>query len=486
MASQSKKPSPFSRFLTPTPSEYDVDKDEDFGDAITLPEATYMNYSELEKTAKGAEKATLRQVADSSPHISLSHGKYAGKRGSRNLDIVEGTIMDEDEDDGEEETEEGDDSLIWRGDGEDDEDEDEEDEEDIGEEGEEGEGDEDEEGESEGEGVAEGADSASASKQENGVEEGDDEDKDKGEDYNEDDEEGLDGSTVTSQRNEMVKATHTRNQLQLWDDIMSIRMLLQPELGLAVQFPQTSDLALFNEDPEIKEELSEVVAGISTTLEDMTTLQNQLLTNDPTFTEKPSKKRNRDQISCEDWWETLQDLNTSVINHCGNILDKWSGRMQVSSGKVSSKKFQSFNQGFMSQIEGLFSDRDRLVKRTTRVKKGVTIFGKDNQEEYDDEIYDDTEFYQSLLKDLIANGSIGSGGTQEHWKEMSSVKRSKAKQQDGILRPSSKGRSTNYSVQDKLLHFMAPDDRPLQCDWNLDDLFANLFGGHRPNQSIAS
>lgn len=186
--------------------------------------------------------------------------------------------------------------------------------------------------------------------------------------------------------------------------------------------------------------------------------------------------------------------------------------MQVSSGKVSSKKFQSFNQvchlsslfllhltmskGFMAQIDGLFSDRDRLIKRTTRVKKGVTIFGKDNQEEYDNEVYDDTDFYQVLLKDLIANGSIGcmyqcifilypsnntnllaAGGSQDHWKEMSQVKRARTRQQDGVIRPASKGRSTNYDVQDKLIHFMAPDDRPIQCDWNLDELFSNLFGG---------
>lgn len=62
----------------------------------------------------------------------------------------------------------------------------------------------------------------------------------------------------------------------------------------------------------------------------------------------------------------------------------------------------------MAQIQALFNDRDRLVKRTTHLKKGVTIFGKDKQEEYDDEIYDDTDFYQALLKELITNGAIGS------------------------------------------------------------------------------
>jgi Apoptosis antagonizing transcription factor len=34
--------------------------------------------------------------------------------------------------------------------------------------------------------------------------------------------------TGASQEEEMTKAIHTKNQLQLWDDIMSIRIMLQP------------------------------------------------------------------------------------------------------------------------------------------------------------------------------------------------------------------------------------------------------------------
>lgn len=33
----------------------------------------------------------------------------------------------------------------------------------------------------------------------------------------------------------------------------------------------------------------------------------------------------------------------------------------------------------------------------------------------------------------------------------------------------------NYDVQDKLVNFMAPDDRPVPCEWNLNELFRNLF-----------
>lgn len=111
------------------------------------------------------------------------------------------------------------------------------------------------------------------------------------------------------------------------------------------------------------------------------------------------------------------------------------------------------------------------------MKQGVKIYGKENQQDYDEQIYDDTDFYQTLLKDLIANGSIGSENSKDYWHEMSNVKRAKNKQNKNFLRNASKGRMANYDVQEKLVHFMAPDDRPIACDWNLDELFANLFGG---------
>lgn len=183
----------------------------------------------------------------------------------------------------------GEDSLIWRfgkkeGDEEDEEDEEDEDEDE--EEVEEGEENEDEN--EDGERVEE--QEASDEEEGDGLEE---EEEHKQEVYDEkggeSENEGLDGSTVTSQKEEMTKATHTRNQLQLWDDIMSIRMLLQPvqlfclschhykvltppsfflqELNGAVQFPQPGDFALFNKEQDIKNEFADIVAGISTTLE---------------------------------------------------------------------------------------------------------------------------------------------------------------------------------------------------------------------------
>jgi len=237
----------------------------------------------------------------------------------------------------------------------------------------------------------------------------------------------------------------------------------------------------------------DIQSEIAQSLDHLVTLQEQLLSNNPEANYKSSssssssnsssRKRPRsvpsdgsgDAIvtSCEDWWNIIHSLNTSFGQYCGLVMDKWNGRVQVESGKVFTKKFQSLNQSFMAQIEGLFDDRERMVKRTTRVRKDCKIFGKSAQVEYDDEIYDDTEFYQTLLKELIANGAIGAGNSTDYWHEISDIKRTKTKHK--YAKNASKGKMINYDVHEKLVNFMAPDDRPISCEWNLKELFTHLF-----------
>jgi hypothetical protein len=69
---------------------------------------------------------------------------------------------------------------------------------------------------------------------------------------------------------------------------------------------------------------------------------------------------------------------------------------------------------------------------------------------------------------------------------MRDVKRAKTKQHKDYLRNASRGRMINYDVQEKLVHFMAPDDRPMACDWNLDEFFVNLFGSRQPKANPQS
>jgi protein AATF/BFR2 len=76
------------------------------------------------------------------------------------------------------------------------------------------------------------------------------------------------------------------------------------------------------------------------------------------------------------------------------------------------------------------ADYDKLLART-RVKRGKGVrVGKDGEEREDDvdvEMFDDTDFYQQLLRDVIDARGNGSGGGTDDWMVIQKQKKAKKK-----------------------------------------------------------
>jgi len=146
-------------------------------------------------------------------------------------------------------------------------------------------------------------------------------------------------------------------------------------------------------------------------------------------------------------------------------------------------------------VNQLLENKDRLLKRTQINRSKNKVLGKrqrsegdskesdDNhskkvkqgshQEEYDEELYDDTDFYQELLKDLIdttkTSDPIALG---KKWLEL---KETQTKKRKDVDRRASKGRKIRYQVHEKLVSFMPPVPER-EAPFMVDDLFSHLFG----------
>lgn len=99
------------------------------------------------------------------------------------------------------------------------------------------------------------------------------------------------------------------------------------------------------------------------------------------------------------------------------------------------------------------------------------------------DIFDDTDFYQSLLRDVIdarsgSNGvTAGLEGITADWRS-AQQQRKKARQKTIDTR-ASKGRKLRFEVHEKLQNFMAPAPQPGGTAWHeeqIDELFASLLG----------
>ncbi|EPZ36632.1 Apoptosis-antagonizing transcription factor domain-containing protein [Rozella allomycis CSF55] len=236
--------------------------------------------------------------------------------------------------------------------------------------------------------------------------------------------------------NDADKSTHVRNQLGLWEDSLGVRIQMQKLLLNANQWPQG------------------------------------LYGNNQIKKSKLKKAKNLDDI-----WQNIQKVDQDFEAFTKESLDKWHSKVQMSSA-VPMKKLKNINQPILDQVKHVMTDKERLIKRTRLLRSDIKIFGKEMQKNdqdhfYDDDIFDDTDFYQQLLREYINNKMVDQTAITMRYQAM---KQSKVKKQN-VDRKASKGRKIRYEVHPKLQNFMAPViDNQKWPDDKISDLFVSLFG----------
>ena len=189
-------------------------------------------------------------------------------------------------------------------------------------------------------------------------------------------------------------------------------------------------------------------------------------------------------------------------------LNKWSKRLMLGAGESAAGKkataFKALDKDFGEQVAAVMADETRLFGRT-RVKRTRHALdavapppGPDDAAAADDdaqdapagaknvrrdpEIYDDSDLYQLLLRELIDSGAGEEGGDASNPVAMSrralALKNLSAKAPRVFDRKGSKNKRIRYNVHDKLVNFMAPfqvDDEE-GTDSIRDALFSRLFG----------
>ena len=175
-----------------------------------------------------------------------------------------------------------------------------------------------------------------------------------------------------------------------------------------------------------------------------------------------------------------------------DTLSKWSAKVQaVAPNVLLPDNRGSFMRdgkpsqvGVVSLIDDVFrSDGTKLLDRTrkrkdkhTRIGQPPGEHGDDEEDRADAELFDDTDYYQQLLRDVIAarGGSDGLGGEQQ-WQLQQRER--KAKRKKTVDTKASKGRKLRYEVHAKLQNFMVPVP-VVGGDWHdeqIDGLFSSLL-----------
>jgi len=185
-------------------------------------------------------------------------------------------------------------------------------------------------------------------------------------------------------------------------------------------------------------------------------------------------------------------LEQSFHPYLLQTLSKWSSKIQAVAPSVllpsNRGTFLKGSQQLKSAtqlIDESLADHEKLLAKTQILRGKKGRIGAPQEENVDvpdavdPDIFDDTDFYQKMLRDIIDARGDNNGG--EDW--MVSQKQKKAKKK--VDTKASKGRKLRYEVHEKLQSFMVPVPVPgAWHDEQIDELFTSLLGKGFENVGI--
>ncbi|PNH45756.1 hypothetical protein VD0004_g2189 [Verticillium dahliae] len=271
-----------------------------------------------------------------------------------------------------------------------------------------------------------------------------------------------------------AKGLAVRQQRKTFDGLLNIRIRLQKALVATNSFSAFD--AVGDDDAEPYSAAEEAALKLLGTLDSVrATLVPSAST--PPSSSTPDKKRKRD-TSTEALWAVLQETDARAAKHRRKVLDTWSSKTRNATVEVKSRNLISSQQSLVASLEDQLLNSDRLIKRarTPRSCAPVQVAAKVNE---DASVYDDADFYQLLLKELVEQRTSDETAAQASGGALATVRwaaMKEARTKKHVDRRASKGRKMRFNIHEKLQNFMAPEDRRAWEQEAIDRLFGTLFG----------
>eukprot|EP00658_Telonema_sp_P-2_P070142 TRINITY_DN59745_c0_g1_i2.p1 TRINITY_DN59745_c0_g1~~TRINITY_DN59745_c0_g1_i2.p1 ORF type:complete len:362 (+),score=104.06 TRINITY_DN59745_c0_g1_i2:25-1110(+) len=288
---------------------------------------------------------------------------------------------------------------------------------------------------------------------------------------------------------EVEQSQAVRGQKKMWCELLEFRVALQGTLMAASRMPkpQVYDAIAQTQDPAIQHRLDKLQKLSMDMTNDLRQAAGNLLDQDLTVHkacgELPQVEPSED---VHELWENLDREHEQLRPWREAEITRWYRKTTATKQLQAGKALQTLAKSTLDQVSEVMSDMPRLLKRTQLKRGEYTIVGdssvvQQQQEvedpsnkrdghlyQHDEEIFDDTDFYERLLQELVESGSHAS--LQAATAGKAAVRKSRPK----VDTRASKGRKIRYHVHAKLVNFMsaAGFDMPPVAE----ELFARLFG----------
>ncbi|PKY03004.1 TRAUB-domain-containing protein [Aspergillus campestris IBT 28561] len=281
-----------------------------------------------------------------------------------------------------------------------------------------------------------------------------------------------------------VKGKAVKQQRATFDALLNSRIKLQKGLAAINQLSGTTKNA-DEVDGEAVKSAESAALTLWSTLEDLRVALADAHT--------PGEKRKRaspatPSTSSASLWKRMTDLEASSLSHRRTVLDKWSHKVRGSNATIPNTRGKLLGASAAGQ-QNVSAVLDAYVATETgdrAAKRARKSAASDSANADDEPIYDDTIFYQSLLRELVeqrlsSSDAITNGIDTLHIQLPSrAVHHVTGMRKDKIKRDidtrASKGRKMRFDVHEKLQNFMAPEDRTSWTGHSRNEFFASLLG----------
>ncbi len=272
-----------------------------------------------------------------------------------------------------------------------------------------------------------------------------------------------------SAKAEAEKGLAVRSQRRAFDALLNVRIRLQKALVAVNSFGTVEG------DGEVGKEAFQGAEEAALKLWD--TIDKARGSFLPNPTAEAGQKRKRDAVdlksSSQAIWDSMGQVEEEAAQSRRKILDKWSTRVQRPT--AGARLMATASQSLVSNLDDQLLSADRLIKRTRTPRSCAPAQAAEKVNE-DPEIYDDADFYQQLLKELVDQRTTDSSapGSSVPTVRWAAIKEAKTRKH--VDRKASKGRKLRFNVHEKLQNFTAPEDRTTWEQDAVDRFCGTLFG----------
>lgn len=270
-----------------------------------------------------------------------------------------------------------------------------------------------------------------------------------------------------------AKGFAVKQQRVAFDALLNARIKLQKGFTAIINSSEISW--------ETAEENTDAVKSAeSAALALWSTLEELRLTLADVQTKEGDKKRKRPgpvshATTTESLWQRMQVLESDSQTHRRAVLEKWNHKVRGTNASLPNAKGKL--------IANADNSITAVLEAHVATELGERSTKKQRTAEPSDAVYDDTSFYQTLLRDLVeqrmsSSDAVTNGLDSLHLQipthPTSGMRKDKVRKD--VDTKASKGRKMRYNVHEKLQNFMAPEDRGTWTDRARDEFFASLLG----------